>query len=158
MDGIKDVAYAIVNGITDNHQASVARMLKLMYLFDWSRVLNFGGAEPKYQWSCGMCGPSCEQILNTIMTDTQSFRTYYKDNRQGGEKLMVDCIDNDYSPQLSAQCAKAVSHVVRETKGNCWNDLVRLVSSTMPVVLSSINSPLDLTKAAEIRRKALGKA
>lgn len=158
MDGIKDIAYAIVNGITDNHQTSVARVIKLMYLFDWSLVLNFGGVESKYQWSCGMCGPSSEQILNAIMTDTQSFRTYYKSNRQGGEKLMVDCMDHGYSPQLSEQCAKSVAHVVRATKGNCWNDLVRLVSSTMPVVLSSMNNPLDLAKAAEVRRKALGKA
>ena len=157
MDTIKDIVYAITDGITNTHKMSVARMVKLLYLYDWSCVLNFGGIESKFEWSCGMCGPSSDQVINAISNDSQSYRTFYKDNRQGGEKLMIECIDRNYVPQLSEVSMKAVSHVVRVTKEHKWNDLVRLVSSTIPVVMSSMNEPLDLIRAAEIRRKMLGK-
>lgn len=157
MDTIKDIVYALVNGISENHQMSLLRIVKLVYLFDWSCVLNFGCLASKFQWSCGMCGPSCEQILQSIANSTETYRTFAKDNRQGGEKVMVECIDHNYTPHLSEPCEKAVSHVVRATRGNSWNDLVRLVSSTMPVVISSLDEPLDLSRAAVIRRKMLGK-
>jgi hypothetical protein len=97
-------------------------------------------------------------IEEYIKNEPKSFRTFYKDNYCGGTKLMVECVDKDYVPALSLQLQKAVRHVVRTTRGMSWNNLALLISSTMPVVISSLDKPLDLDRAAEIRRKMLGKA
>lgn len=155
MDSLKDIVYALIRGLSDVGHLSMPRLIKSLYLFDWSCVLNNRCNGQQFQWSCGMCGPFCEQISNDIIEDKKAFRTYLKDNHYGGMKLVVECTDTKYAPQLSETSMKAVEHVIKETKGMQWNDFVRLISSTMPVVMSNLDEPLDLLRAAEFRKQSV---
>ena len=155
MDTFKDIVYSLVLQLSEERQLSLLRIVKALYLFDWSSVLNLRAERARFKWSCGMCGPICEQISVAIQNDNKAFYVFTVNNHQGGKKVMVRCIDMDYSPTLSVPCQKAINHVVRTIKGMSWDELALLVSSTMPVVMSTMGEPLNLKLAAEERRKTL---
>lgn len=154
MDTFKDIVYSLVLQLSEERQLSMPRLVKALYLFDWTSVLNFGAENARFKWSCGMCGPMCEQIALELQRDGKTFSIFTVDNHLGGKKVMVRCVDV-YSPTLSEPLQGAVNHVVRTIKGMTWNQIALLVSSTMPVVMSTMGEPLDLKRAADDRRKSV---
>lgn len=155
MDTFKDIVYSLVLQLSDERQLSMPRLVKALYLFDWSSVLNLRAANARFKWSCGMCGPMCEQITLELKMDSKAFAVSTVGNHLGGKKVMVKCADLGYSPTLSEPLERAISHVVRTIKDMTWDQIALLVSSTMPVVMSTMGEPLDLRRAAEERRKSL---
>lgn len=158
MDTFKDIVYTLTLKLSSERQLSMPRLIKALYLFDWSSVLNGRAENARFKWSCGMCGPMCEQITLELQRDGEAFGLFTVDNHLGGKKVMVKCVDLNYLPALSEPLQRAVNHVVRIIKDMTWNEIALLVSSTMPVVMSTMGEPLDLKRAAEERRKSINQA
>lgn len=157
MSPLKDVIVALLCALSETRSISLPRLIKLIYLFDWTSVLNFHQPAPRLTWSCGICGPTSEEIISTIEESPAIFHTYQKDNHVGGEKTMVRCTDNYPPPTLSGNEQRALDHVVSATRKMKWDDLVLLISSTMPIVISNFGEPLNILRAATLRNKALGR-
>lgn len=157
MSDLKNILIALLCTMSDNRSLSVPRLIKSVYLFDWTSVLNFRSEHARLDWSCGMCGPTCDEVLQTINANPSVFRLEEKDNHIGGRKTVVVCLSEMNRSGLSEMEWKAVEHVSSATRGLPWDELVQLISSTMPVVISHYGSPLDLVRAASLRNRALGR-
>lgn len=157
MSELKNVLVALLCALSDKRSLSVPRLIKSVYLFDWTSVLNFKYEHARLAWSCGMCGPTCDDVLQTINANPSEFRLLEKDNYIGGKKTVVISLLEMSRDRLSETEWKAIEHVARVTRGLPWGELVQLISSTMPVVISHYGSPLDLVRAADLRNRALGR-
>lgn len=157
MSSLKDIIVALLCALSETRSASLPRLIKLLYLFDWTSVLNFHQPTPRIVWSCGICGPTSEEIIKVIQNNPDAFYIYKKDNYVGGEKTMVRCADSSPESTLSENERRALSHVVSATKKMRWDDLTLLISSTMPIIISNFGEPLDLSRAAILRNQALGR-
>lgn len=152
MNELQDIIYSLVVGLSDRKELSLPRLIKAVYLYDWSATLNSGEKDPRLNWTFSMCGPACRRVEEVVNSNTQLFNLYKKDNHVGGQKEMVRISQGDYHPVLTDAAERAVSHVVRVAKPLKWRELSCLIYSTMPMVMASVGGPLDLVGAAYVRR------
>lgn len=152
MNELKDIIYSLVVGLSTKKELSIPRLIKAMYLYDWSSTLNSQEKDARLNWTYSMCGPACREVQETIAGNAHLFNIYRKDNHVGGIKEMVRVCDDDCSVALTGAAKRAVDHVIRVIKNLTWQELSHLIYSTMPMVMASVGSNLDLVKAAEVRR------
>ena len=157
MSDLKEILIAMIWALSDAKRVSLPRLVKAMYLYDWTSVLNFGAQSPALPWSCGMCGPTSSRINETIRVNADSFSVCEASNHVGGRKTMVVCNALNTYSCLSEAEQRAIRHVADAIRGMPWDDLSLLISSTMPVVISTYGEPLDLVRAAQLRRAANGR-
>lgn len=155
MNEIKDIVYRLLVGLSDQGELSVPRLIKSLYLYDWSATLNAQHKDPRLNWVLSMCGPSCALVEEVVNENPGLFRRFQKDNHVGGVKEMVSACRKDYMPVLSPEGERAVNHVVRVAKGLSWTELSQLIASTMPMVMASVGGALDLERAAQVRRPGI---
>lgn len=157
MNELSDIIYSLVMGLSDRKEVSMPRLIKAMYLYDWSSTLNSQIKDGRLSWTYSMCGPACRLIEETVKGNPQLFDRYYKDNHVGGQKEMVRITKDDHYPALSDEAGRAVDHVIRVIKNLTWQELSHLIYSTMPMVMASIGGTLDLEMAAQVRRAGMDK-
>lgn len=155
MNEIKDIVYRLLVGLSDRGELSMPRLIKSLYLYDWSATLNASYKDPRLNWMLSMCGPSCALVEEVVDKNPDLFKRFQKDNHVGGMKEMVSACRNDYLPVLSPEGERAVNHVVRVAKGLSWTELSQLIASTMPMVMASVGGVLDLERAAQVRRSGI---
>lgn len=154
MSDLKEILIAMIWSLSDSKRVSMPRLVKAMYLYDWTSVLNFGAQSPALPWSCGMCGPTSSSINETIRRNADSFSVCEASNHVGGTKTVVVCVAHDTYSELSEAEQRAIRHVAGAIRGMPWDDLSLLIASTMPIVISTYGEPLDLVRAAQLRRAA----
>ena len=157
MNDIKDIIYKLLVSLSDCGELSMPRLIKSLYLYDWSATLNAQHKDPRLNWMLSMCGPSCALVEEVIDKNPNLFRRFQKDNHIGGMKEMVAARRDGYLPALSSVVERAVDHVVRVTKGLRWTELSQLIASTMPIVMASVGGALDLENAARVRKSGIAK-
>ena len=155
MNEIKDIVYRLLVGLSDQGELSMPRLIKSLYLYDWSATLNARHKDPRLNWMLSMCGPSCALVEEVVDKNPDLFRRFQKDNHIGGMKEMVAACCNGYLPVLSPEVERAIDHVVRVTKGLRWAELSQLIASTMPMVMASVGGALDLENAARVRKSRI---
>lgn len=157
MSELKDIIYSLVAGLADSKEVSMPRLIKAMYLYDWSAILNSHVKDSRLNWTYSMCGPACPMVEKCVADNPLLFNRYRKDNHVGGQKEMVRIVQDDYVPALSDESIRAVSHVIHVIRGLSWQELSHLIYSTMPMVMASVGGPLDLERAAQVRWAALNR-
>lgn len=147
MDTVRDIAYALVVRMSNRKVISLNRLVKLIYLVDWSATLNHAYKIPNLNWRNDICGPNDPIIVATLEKEKTILRVgnRYDDSEIVDVSVRVD----DYEPKLSPEVDLAIQHIQRIASNLPWEKLSLLVSSTYPVLISSIGDMIDLPKLAE---------
>lgn len=153
MAELKDVIAYLLLHYPFKNELSNARVTKMVYLADWHHVLTAQRQATSINWFYDNYGPFVWDVKNTAEAEKSLFKVAAAWNYFGSRKCEFEMLNPDYRPVLSNTERASLDHVIESTKRLNWNDFIKLVYSTYPIVSSSRYDFLDLPKKAEEYRK-----
>lgn len=146
MAKLRDVLVYLVSRYPHKHELSKARVTKMVYLADWRSAIEYGRQMTPLRWTFNHYGPYLDDVVDTARTDS-AFEVKESANPYGHPKEVIRLV-GDARADLTEQEKEVLDHVINETAPLYWNDFIRLVYSTYPVVTQPKYSELDLVGLA----------
>lgn len=137
-------------------ELSKARLTKMVYLADWKSAIEHDRQLTDIEWFFNNYGPYVDDIWLTAFQD-ERFNLDHGQNVYGGVKETIS-LKKPFTPEsLSIEDKRILDHVVTQTERLYWNDFMKLVYSTHPVLTGTRGEHLDLDAAAQKYRCGRGK-
>lgn len=142
------------------HELSKARLTKMIYLADWKAALESGDQISDIKWKFNHYGPYVDDVVNAAKEDP-TFSVTTELNSYGDIKETISLEKLRKWSSLTDDDKRWLDHVIEQTKKLFWNDFIKLVYSTFPVIVSERHATLDLRKLAtryakDIRARSKG--
>ena len=152
MNNTADLIYKLLVDMTDHHSASIKRIMKWVYLVDWRLCLYANAKLNDLKWLHDWCGPSSYDVAQIARQRNDIFQVEDVESDDGCEKTIVQVRDKNHLVYLSQEVLAAIGHITRVARKLPWGDLSLLVSSTRPMMMSSIGDEVDLCAIANYCR------
>lgn len=143
-------------------ELSASRLTKMLYLADWKSAIEESKQLTDAEWHFNHYGPYVDDFIK-IAKDDSDIKVYSTQTMFEGHKQQVE-LRSDFNRdiELEKNEKKILDFVIESTKSKNYEDFIKLVYSTYPVVSSSKYNDLDLVKMAqeyrEISEKSSNKA
>lgn len=148
MAATKDILYYILSCYPNKEHLFNARVTKMIYLADWFSAVVFNCQVSPIQWYFNNFGPYVTDVIDTAMGSPELFHVRIVENYYGSEKRIIDRVSQNFIPELTVNEKHAIDHVIEVTRNKNWDEFIRLVYSTYPIVTSERFSTLDLIQCA----------
>lgn len=129
-------------------ELSKARLTKMVYLADWRSSIVRNRQLTDLTWVFNHYGPYLDDVVDTAR-DTPGVVVRSTENMYGSPKVVVE---RDTRPMptlsLSEEEEEILDEVIEQTKALYWNDFIKLVYSTYPIVTQARYEDLDLPALA----------
>jgi len=153
MTNLKDVIGYICANYPHKDELSDARITKMIYLADWKSALDRSTQITAINWKFNHYGPYVDDIKNLTSSDSD-FEVHATSNIFGGYKKLIS-LRNNFTPEsLQAEDKALLNHVIETTSSLTWDGFIKLVYSTLPVVVSERGSQLNLVETAQKYKSA----
>jgi hypothetical protein len=150
------IAYVLKYYPSDfSQELSNARVTKMIYLADWHQSITRGTQITNINWYFDSYGPYVPDIKKTVESAPQIFDITLTNNSFGYQNAKLALLDKNYMPKTDIDSRISLDHVIETTKGMKWDEFIRLVYSTYPIVSSDRYSFLDLVSKAKSYRKIM---
>ena len=153
MNALKDIIWAILE-----HKMKLPRLIKAVYLVDWKCAISGSSRPCGLNWVYGPCGPTDEQIFTCVKSVPELFSVEENEVKSGDSTCIITTITRttiEYAPVLSDDVTRAINHVLKVAMPKKWEDLSILVSSTYPIMKSSMFDNLDIDRFSKEYRDVL---
>jgi hypothetical protein len=130
-------------------ELSDARLTKMLYLADWLSANRRKKQISDIRWYYDNYGPYVKEIFNTVRNHNDIFSVDYTQNMFGGIKTIITLNNDKINVELLDEEKGILDHVIEKTKKLYWNDFIKLIYSTYPIVSSDRYTHLDLIQKAE---------
>jgi len=148
MGSLRDVVAYICRNYPHKDELSNARVTKMVYLADWKSAIERGEQITGLTWRFDQYGPFVYKVLDTAKEDS-AFEIIPTRNMYGSQKDLLK-VDNDVDyPTLSAEEMRILDFVMEGSAPLNWNEFIKLVYSTYPIVSQERYSKLDLVRLAQ---------
>lgn len=143
----------ILQNYPHKSELSVSRLTKMIYLADWKSAIENNNQLTDIRWHFNHYGPYVEDILKIAKKDeyisVKNTTTLF-----GGKKTQIELSEN-FSEEifLAEEYKKIADFVIDATKDKNYQEFIKLVYSTFPVLSSDKYSDLDLVKMASEYKK-----
>lgn len=148
MDKLRDAVGYICEKYPHKNELSKARLTKMIYLADWRSAITRNEQITSIRWIFNHYGPYVEDVVNTARNDP-SFEIVLTETIRGNIKELLRYQGHTNFPSLSKDDKEILDFVIETTKSHYWDQFIRLVYSTYPVLSSRRSSELDLTALAK---------
>ncbi len=130
-------------------ELSASRLTKMLYLADWKSAIEEAKQLTDAQWHFNHYGPYVDNFIN-IAKDDDDIEVVSTQTMFGGHKQQI-VLSSNFKGNIDVDESekKILDFVIASTKSKNYEDFIKLVYSTYPVVSSSRYSDLDLTKMAK---------
>lgn len=154
MAELRDVVAYLCANYPHKQDLSKARLTKMVYLADWRSALVKNSPMTDIRWIYNYYGPFVDDVISVARKDP-AFEIVQTANLFGGQKEVVRLSAEPAEwPSLTDEERQILDHVIQETSLLYWNEFIKLVYSTYPMVTQERFAPLDLvTLANEYRSK-----
>lgn len=130
-------------------ELSASRLTKMLYLADWKSAIKYSKKLTDAQWHFNHYGPYVDDFIK-IAKDDDDIRVVSTRTMFGGHKQEIQLSsDFDGTIELAETDREILDFVISSTKRKNYEDFIKLVYSTYPVVSSSRYSDLDLISMAK---------
>lgn len=146
MADLKDIMAFLCQNYPYKDELSDARLTKMVYLADWKSALNRGCQLTEITWKFNHYGPYVEDVRKAAQED-EHFEIETTNNMFGGYKKLIT-LKKEFPSSLSEEETKILMHVIETTFRLTWDGFIKLVYSTLPVVVSERGSNLNLVETA----------
>lgn len=145
---IMDVIKYILQTYPHKDQLSASRLTKMLYLSDWKAALEYGYQLTDTNWHFNHYGPYVDDFVKMAKND-EDIKVTNTSTMFGGNKQLFELSSNcKRCVNLSSQLKEIVDFVINATKDKNYEEFIKLVYSTYPVISSSKYSDLDLVSKA----------
>lgn len=142
------VAYFCAN-YPHKAELSNARLTKMVYLSDWRSAIRRGRQITDIRWKFNHFGPYVDDVLEAARKDKKRFVVADTINMYGNPKQLIQLRESAEVVELSKEDREILDHVIEETRPLYWNDFIKLVYSTYPVLTQERYEELDLVALAK---------
>ncbi|WP_435769718.1 Panacea domain-containing protein [Nocardioides sp. SYSU DS0651] len=129
-------------------ELSKARLTKMVYLADWRAAITSRRQLSHLTWTFNHYGPYLDDVVQEAQK-SDDFTVRTTTNLYGSLKEVIEASPNAPEPALSSEERATLDHVIAETSRLYFNDFIKLVYSTYPIVTQPRYQDLDLVKLAE---------
>lgn len=138
------------------NELSASRLTKMIYLVDWKNALEYDTQFSNAVWHFNHYGPYIDDFI-TIAIKDKDIKVTNTVTMFGGNKQLFELYDKLAPPvNLSERLKYIVDFVINATKDKNYDDFVKLVYSTYPVISSRKYTNLDLvSKAKEYKSRLI---
>lgn len=151
---IADLTKYIIENYPYPDELSKARINKIIYLIDWKFVLEHGRQMTYITWKFNHYGPYVDDIIEEINNDKRfdvvSAVTFY-----GNQKNIIKLANLENFTEPTEKEKKVIDFVIEKTKKFYWNDFIKLVYSTYPIISQEKGSCLNLIELAKEYKELL---
>lgn len=153
MSRLKDIIYYILRNYPYKEHMPYARFSKLLYLLDWYYLIKYSNKITHIEWILNNDGPTSDSLIKTIK-QSKIFDLVSNINTSDNNDKFIKCKKTDYVPNLTKTEKIAINYIIDATCEKNWDDFIRLVYSTYPVVTTERYSSLRLReKAIQFKRE-----
>lgn len=128
-------------------ELSKARLTKMVYLADWRSAITQGRQMTDVQWVFNHYGPYVDDIVQVAREDP-AFDVIQTANLYGDHKEVIHLCAATTDTALTRQERDILDFVISTCAPLSWNDFIRLVYSTYPIMTQPRYSRLDLSQLA----------
>ena len=146
MNQLRDMIWAL---LPPQQGVRLPRLIKEIYLVDWKCAFSSPPRPCGFQWIYGPCGPTSMIIEECIKQNHPLFRIEETRNQSGVWIATVYRCNVDYSLSLSPNVLTAINLVLEVVQHKSWEELTLLVSSTYPIMQSSMLDNIDMERFAK---------
>jgi len=129
------------------NELSNARLTKMVYLSDWRHAVKNGEPITDIKWVFNHYGPFVDDVKNEA-EENSAFKIDTVENYYGNPKRLISVVSKDKDTSLSDSEKATIDRVIDITKKKYWDDFIKLVYSTFPVMSQKRHSILDLKELA----------
>jgi hypothetical protein len=129
------------------HELSVSRLMKLLYLAEWKTAIRDHRRLTQLRWRFDGMGPHADDVV-TLLVEHDLFRIRRRP-AAGGLLDVVELRPDSVSLPPAGNDRIILDFVVDSVRDLEWQDLLRLVYSTYPILSSERYSELDLVALAK---------
>lgn len=145
---IMSVIKYILQAYPYKDELSASRLTKMLYLTDWKAALELDTQLTDTVWHFHHYGPYVDDFVKMAKQDSDikvtSTTTVF-----GGSKQLFELSGEGTQPiTLEPQLKEIVDFVINATKDKNYEEFIKLVYSTYPVLSSNKYSDLDLVQKA----------
>jgi hypothetical protein len=144
---LRDIVAYVGKNYPYKDELSNARVTKMIYLADWRSAITRGEQLTDLEWEFSHYGPYANNVKQVAETDP-AFEVISTKNSYGGQKDLIQVADNVDYPSLTEDEKELLDCVVSSSASKNWDDFIKLVYSTYPIVTQDRFSKLDLVKLA----------
>lgn len=127
---------------------SKARLNKLVYLADWRSCIERDQQLSDIEWIFNHYGPYVDDIEKLALSESV-FNINRTHNSYGERKDLISLKSEFNFGSLSDSDKNILNCVVESTKNLSWDEFIRLVYSTYPVMVSLRHDKLDLVELSK---------
>ncbi|MBL0749787.1 Panacea domain-containing protein [Nocardioides baculatus] len=128
-------------------ELSKARLTKMVYLADWRSAITERKQLSDLRWTFNHYGPYVDDVVEAAEL-SRFLRIRETTNMYGSRKEVVEATVDAPEPSLSGNERLILDHVIQETQRLGFNDFIKLVYSTYPIVTRARYHTLDLVELA----------
>lgn len=145
---ILSVIKYILSAYPYKDELSASRLTKILYLTDWKNALEHDAQLSKTVWHFNHYGPYVDDFVEIARND-KDINVVNTKTMFGGNKQLFELSNKGTTPiHLEDDLKEIVDFVISATKDKNYDDFIKLVYSTYPVISSSKYSNLDLVSKA----------
>ena len=148
MATLEDIMTYLYQKYPHKQELSKARFTKMVYLADWRSAMTQGKQLSNIEWEFNHYGPYVEDVVNLART-SNGFEITTTQNLFGSKKEVIKVTKNASSETLTDVDRRILDFVVSQTSSLFWDDFIRLVYSTYPIMNYPKYSKLDLVSLAK---------
>lgn len=139
-------------------ELSASRLTKMLYLADWKSAIEQSRQLTDAKWHFNHYGPYVDNFIN-IAKEDEDIKVVSTQTMFGGNKQQIELSGNfKGNIDLEDSDKQILDFVISSTKAKNYEEFIKLVYSTYPVVSSSRYSDLDLVKMAKEYREIYEKS
>lgn len=136
-------------------ELSVSRLTKILYLADWKSALENNKQITDAKWYFNHYGPYVDDFVE-LATQDENIELINTSTILGGRKKLLQLKhSNEKKLAIDPDEKKLIDYVINATKSKNYEDFIKLVYSTYPVLTSGRYSELDLINSAGKYKKIL---
>lgn len=148
MTKLKDIIAYVLKNYPIKDELSNARITKIIFLADWHQAINYSRQISNIEWVFDSYGPFVWDIYTEVKSNSDIFDIEETKNIYSQKKTVFHMKNNSYNPEISDMEKLSIDHVLEATKKLFWDDFIKLVYSTYPIMSSERYSKLDLIQKA----------
>lgn len=144
---INDIVAYVIKNYPRPDELSKARLNKIIYLIDWKSILLHGKPITSIQWVYNHYGPYVNDIEESLIKD-ERFSFKKKSNIYGNEKTVIELINQENFIEPTSDEKEVIDFIIEKTKKFNFNNFIKLVYSTYPIISQPQGSTLNLIELA----------
>lgn len=149
MKKLRDVIAFILENYPHKKELSNARLTKLVYLSDWHFCLKKDEQITPIKWYFDNYGPFVWDVKQEVEKYPDLFTIEQTTNAHGSSKNLIKILKFPRDISLTDDEKESLEKIMEITKNMYWDDFIKLVYSTYPILSTERYSYLHLESLAK---------